>query len=185
MLKNLSNKGQRGFTLVELLVAIAIIAILAVIGLTVFTGLQRGARDAQRRSDVEAIAKSLEANYNTNTAVYPQLLATMFAGGRIPQDPLYTAAGNTNCAGALCDYCIATQQSGGTNPTDPTTNGAGGACGTSGTPAPFAPTAGSFNHVDTSATAIPANTTGFLVCTNLEGSAGNATASHYCQGSQR
>ena len=37
-----------GFTLVELLVVVAIIAVLSVIGITIFTGVQKNARDARR-----------------------------------------------------------------------------------------------------------------------------------------
>src|SRR5579872_7218341 len=108
-------KRQQGFTLVELLVVIAIIAILAVIGLTVFTGLQRGARDAQRRADIEAITRALEAGYDTQNAQYPTLTTTNFAGNRIPQDPL---SGQTQaCANQLCAYCINTVTNGGANPT--------------------------------------------------------------------
>src|SRR5258708_6151154 len=174
MLKNLSKNGQRGFTLVELLVAIAIIAILAVIGLTVFTGLQRSARDAQRRSDVEAIAKALEANYNTATGEYTTLSNTMFAGGRLPVDPLTST---NNCGGVLCQYCISEAVGGNPNPIDQL-NGVGQACDT------MTPNNGTTLTLVT--TSQPSSSaTGFLVCANLEGGAGNVTAAHYCQGSQR
>src|SRR5258708_1498778 len=110
-------KRQQGFTLVELLVVIAIIAILAVIGLTVFTGLQRGARDAQRRADVEAITRALEAGYNTQTAQYSQIGTSNFAGGHIPQDPLTSQA--SACNGNVCAYCIGTVANGKSNPVGP------------------------------------------------------------------
>src|SRR5438128_2745911 len=131
MLKNLPKKGQQGFTLVELLVAIAIVAILAVIGLTVFTGLQRGARDAQRRADVEAVTRALEAAYNTTSATYPTLLSTAFAGNRIPQDPLH---GQSSCATNLCAYCINIVAGGVANPTGAlvTTAGANVHCNAAG-----------------------------------------------------
>lgn len=84
--KTASN--QHGFTLVELLVVITIIAILSVIGITVFSGTQRGARDAQRRGDVEAISKAYEANATTGTATpYAIPLAAWFGSGTIPTDP--------------------------------------------------------------------------------------------------
>lgn len=77
-----------GFTLVELLVVITIIAILSVIGITVFTGTQKGARDTQRRGDVEAISKAFEVNATTGTATpYAVPQATWFASGGIPKDP--------------------------------------------------------------------------------------------------
>jgi prepilin-type N-terminal cleavage/methylation domain-containing protein len=178
MLKNLSIKKQQGFTLVELLVAIAIIAILAVIGLTVFTGLQRSARDAQRRSDVEAIGKAMEANYDQTTAQYPALLATMFAAGKIPVDPLDNSS---NCATANCVYCMEVQTGGGTNPVDATGGSSGVSCASSG-----ASLFGRTTNVAKVAAGVPTvAATGFLACTNLEGGAGNTTPTHYCIGSQR
>lgn len=54
------SPAHKGFTLIELMVVVSIIAVLAVIGLTVFTGLQRSARDAKRKADIEAIATALE-----------------------------------------------------------------------------------------------------------------------------
>ncbi|MDO8619681.1 MAG: type II secretion system protein, partial [Candidatus Daviesbacteria bacterium] len=60
-------------TLVELLVVISIIAILSVIGITVFSGVQKGARSAKRIADMKAIALSLEIYYNdpVNNFTYP------------------------------------------------------------------------------------------------------------------
>ena len=58
---------KSGFTLIELLVVISIIAVLSVIGMVVFSGVQKGARDAKRRGDVDAIAKALELHYNTSS----------------------------------------------------------------------------------------------------------------------
>lgn len=73
-----------GFTLVELLVVITIIAILATIGLTIYTSAQKQAKDAKRRGDIDAIAKALETKKGTNSQ-YPQLSSTDFTNG-IPLD---------------------------------------------------------------------------------------------------
>lgn len=80
-----------GFTLVELLVVVSIIAVLSVIGITIFTGVQKGARDARRKADIDSIAKALEANYTSGSATpYLVLVGTMFSGGVVPDDPQNT-----------------------------------------------------------------------------------------------
>lgn len=90
--KTLNN--PKGFTLVELLVVITIIAVLSVIGITVFTGFQKNARDAKRRGDIEAISKGFEANTTTGTATtYAVPLDSWFASGTIPSDPQGTSVG--------------------------------------------------------------------------------------------
>jgi prepilin-type N-terminal cleavage/methylation domain-containing protein len=94
-----------GFSLIELLVVITIIAILSVIGITVYSQLQSGSRDARRRVDVEALSKTLEANYTITTGVYNRLAATQFAGGGIPEDP---RASGTACAATGYLYCAYT-----------------------------------------------------------------------------
>lgn len=81
---------NRGFTLVELLVVIAIIAILSVIGVTVFSGVQKNARDATRRADVIAITKAFDATKTPISLTYPTLAGTMFASGAMPKDPTST-----------------------------------------------------------------------------------------------
>lgn len=48
-----------GFTLIELMVAIAIVAVLATIGIVAFGATQKSARDAKRKGDLEDIKKAL------------------------------------------------------------------------------------------------------------------------------
>lgn len=57
--KTVDSRHQRGFTLVELLIAISIIAVLSVVGLTTFSGIQSKARDAVRKNDLNILATAL------------------------------------------------------------------------------------------------------------------------------
>ncbi len=63
-------RGDSGFSLVELLVVISIIAVISAITLPNFMGARERARDAQRVSDMNAIKNSLRLYYNDNQA-YP------------------------------------------------------------------------------------------------------------------
>lgn len=65
---------QRGFTIVELLIVIVVIAILAALVLNTFAGVQQRARDTERQTDINALATQLEAYYNGDgNGNYPQL----------------------------------------------------------------------------------------------------------------
>ncbi len=63
---------RRGFTIVELIITITIMAILMVLAVVNITGSQLSARDDKRLGDVQAIASNLESYYigssNTGTA---------------------------------------------------------------------------------------------------------------------
>lgn len=117
MVKNLSKVGsnQKGFTLVELLIAVTIIAVLTVIGVVVYAGTQRDARNARRRGDIEAINKALEVHYNTTANQYCPTspagsycapVGTWFSAAAIPVDPS-TAANYTGLpANAVTTYTV-------------------------------------------------------------------------------
>lgn len=99
---------NKAFTLVELLVVISIIAILSIIGLAIYTNIQKNARDAKRQADIGTIANAMEANYGKTTpGQYDALAATMFSAGTIPQDPINTNAVTTDSAcPTVCKYCF-------------------------------------------------------------------------------
>lgn len=109
---------KRGFTLIELLVVISIIAILSVIGLTLFSSVQKSARDARRKMDIDAIAKALEIA-KTGTG-YVTIDGTSFAGGKVPVDSSNITAGTYYCVYSRTDNTVTTAPpswAGGTCPT--------------------------------------------------------------------
>ncbi len=55
--------NKKGFTIVELLIVIVVIAILAAITVVAFNGVQQRARDSIRKSDLANLEKALELHY--------------------------------------------------------------------------------------------------------------------------
>lgn len=186
----LSNKPQKGFTLVELMVTIVIVAILALVGLTLFSGLQKQARDSRRQQDLAAIKNALETHYVANATTnnpafcivggsstsitapgYCPLQGNWFSAGKVPVDP------NAGYA----EYCI---QSGNTGASNSYANGVVTGY-TDTTCASIAQTgslvAFSTVAVNTPAIAagIPAN--GWQVCARME----SGSTSYYCVQNQQ
>ena len=62
--------SRQGFTIVELLIVIVVVAVLAAVSVSAFSGTQQRARDAQRTQDMQAIVKALEL-YKIHTGSYP------------------------------------------------------------------------------------------------------------------
>jgi prepilin-type N-terminal cleavage/methylation domain-containing protein len=81
---------QLGFTLIELMVVVAIIGILMAAGILAFTNAQQNARDSRRRADIDAISKAIEQYYQNNDGSYPTVASainTYFPSGAAPTDP--------------------------------------------------------------------------------------------------
>jgi len=96
-MKKMSNV-KKGFTLVEVIVVIAIIGILASFLVGAFTGIKRTTRDAQRKTDLRSIQSALEI-YRSDKGNYPASSPISSCGGSwtesstvyiqtIPCDPL-------------------------------------------------------------------------------------------------
>lgn len=94
------KKTTKGFTLIELMIVIAIIAVLSIIGITIYNGQQLNARNNRRREDINAIANALETNKATGSSTYTQLYATMFSSGIVPLDPNNATVTYCGTAGA-------------------------------------------------------------------------------------
>lgn len=111
--------SKKGFTLVELLIAISIIAILSVIGLSIYQSVYKASRDAKRRSDLKFIQSALE-QYHADQKYYPFSIAggsSLSFGNKIyinkvPQDPVpppdysYQASGNGCNSDATANNCV-------------------------------------------------------------------------------
>jgi len=94
-----------GFTLVEMLVVIAIIAILASIFLVGLRGFREGAYDSRRASDLRNAQNYLELYYNRNrtypnvsawAALEQELITAQIGVSSIPHDPM--SKGGTDVA---------------------------------------------------------------------------------------
>jgi len=91
MFKTLKKVSSSGFTIIELLIVIAIIAILAGLVLNNFQGAQAKARDTKRVSNINNIHSKLEEYYNENGGYPSTFTAATFPG--IDADSLKDADG--------------------------------------------------------------------------------------------
>lgn len=69
------RKSTSGFTIVELLIVVVVIAILASISVVAYTGIQGRARDSKRQADLKMVVNTLEL-YRVDNGGYPRCGAT-------------------------------------------------------------------------------------------------------------
>lgn len=86
------RRNVSGFTIIELLIVIVVIAILAGLVLTTFAGVQERARDTERRTDINSIATQLEVYYNDNGHYLSGSTAADTCGATDDQDCALTTA---------------------------------------------------------------------------------------------
>lgn len=70
MILRMRNEKVKGFTLIEILIAMAIMGILASVGFGSYIRSLKKGRDAQRKSDLNQVQSALEA-YMSDFQVYP------------------------------------------------------------------------------------------------------------------
>jgi len=100
------SKPNKGFTLIELIVVIAIIAILLGIVSVSYTTAQKQGRDSRRKQDLKDAQNALEQYYAENTQ-YPtgSEIDTAFEGSR-PQDPKNESPYTYNWDTTTDSYCV-------------------------------------------------------------------------------
>jgi prepilin-type N-terminal cleavage/methylation domain-containing protein len=91
------TKSKKGFTLIELMIVIAIIGILTAVVLAALSSARAKSRDAKRLSDVKQIQLALE-NYFDNNSTFPPTIATLASqssgsGAILPSEPLDPSTG--------------------------------------------------------------------------------------------
>jgi prepilin-type N-terminal cleavage/methylation domain-containing protein len=111
---------KKGFTLVELLIVIGIIAILSGIVMANFGTAKLKARDARRVSDITQLQIGLESYFQEpgNNHVYPAAISTL-AGAQVPVVPTDPKTGASYSYFLNTDnksYCLGATFE---NPTDP------------------------------------------------------------------
>lgn len=78
MKKSLPTLRTSGFTLIELMVVISIIAILAVVGFGTYQGVQGSARDTRKLAEINVLAKNIESTKGVTTQNYYYTPAKFF-----------------------------------------------------------------------------------------------------------
>ncbi len=73
-----AKNNNKGFTIVELLIVIVVIAILAAITIVAYNGIQQRGRDSARYAAAKAIVKAIEL-YKVDKGVYPPSDGTLAA----------------------------------------------------------------------------------------------------------
>jgi prepilin-type N-terminal cleavage/methylation domain-containing protein len=116
---NFKNKSK-GFTLIEMLIVITIIALLASLILVGMGGARAKTRDSRRVADLHNIMNALELYYAKN-GVYPEgtyssstswdTFRTILTGAgigvsRVPQDPLNNTTYYYQYGGTTTDYVL-------------------------------------------------------------------------------
>lgn len=98
---------HKGFTLVELILVMALVAILALLIIGNFNATLKKGRDARRKNDLSQIQKTLELYYEDNRT-YPVFADNDIFGKKLCTG--HTASATTACAVTETTYMVRTPQ---------------------------------------------------------------------------
>jgi general secretion pathway protein G len=88
---------KAGFTLIEIIIAMTLIAIFVTIPVFAYSSFTRSSRDTQRKNDINKIQGALE-QYRANNGKYPPKetwLEDLVSGGYLPEIPTDPRDGQT------------------------------------------------------------------------------------------
>jgi prepilin-type N-terminal cleavage/methylation domain-containing protein len=114
------KRNRSGFTLLELLIVIAIIGILVTIGAVSYSSAQKKSRDSRRQADMKAVQGAWEQYYADNNGSYPAScsVAADYLPAGLPGDPKTGDAYEAACADD--SYCFCGAMEAGTGNADET-----------------------------------------------------------------
>jgi len=87
MMTSMKRSGERGFTLIELMIVVAIIGILAAIAIPKFADLIRKSNEGSTKGNLGALKGALAVYYGQNEGIYPtDALVSLTANGTYMQN---------------------------------------------------------------------------------------------------
>lgn len=126
------HQYRSGFTLLELIVVVALIGVLSMLGASSYINSQKRGRDAKRTNDMKNIQNAFESYYGDNNGAYPDgdseicidAIDDYFPQG-FPSDPKSTSSYTITCTGTTYCSCGLLESSAGNSSTQNCAFGSG------------------------------------------------------------
>lgn len=98
MLNKVKNRKQEGFTIIEVLIVLAIAGLIMLVVFMAVPALQRSSRNTQRKNDVSSLLSSVTESTNNNNGALPNASGTVAAKfpNNVPNFGYYTTTANVN-----------------------------------------------------------------------------------------